>query len=97
MTSRSSCLKLSLTLLICGSSSAMMRPLAVVWARVCSSSGMAQRVVRLSMCESSSWASKRTRESGVDRSSGESLALLVATTSALAKAAGRKSGARKVS
>ena len=74
-----------------------MRALAPFWARVCSRSGTAERVVTRSMWESTSWVSKRTRERGVDRSRGRSFALLVRRTRELAKDRGSKDGSVKVS
>ena len=58
---------------------------------------MAFLVVRVWMWVSISWMSKRTRESGVERSTGVSDGLLVARTSEFAKLAGEKAGSRKVS
>ena len=49
------------------------------------------------MWVSISWISKRTLESGVERSTGVSEGLLVARTRELAKLAGEKDGSRKVS
>lgn len=54
-------------------------------------------VVSVWMCVSISWRSKRTRESGVLRSSVGSDGLLVEVTSVFAKACGEKVGERKVS
>jgi len=44
-----------------------------------------------------SWESKRTRERGVERSSGVSVSLFVVRTRLLANAEGEKDGERKVS
>ena len=45
---------------------------------------------------STSWTSKRTRESGVERSRGVSEALFVACMRVFAKEVGEKVGARRV-
>ena len=58
---------------------------------------MAFLVVRVWMCVSISWMSNKTRERGVERSTGVSDGLFVARTSELAKLAGEKDGSRKVS
>ncbi|KAL4772120.1 hypothetical protein BDW60DRAFT_188193 [Aspergillus nidulans var. acristatus] len=85
------------TAAICSSVSLRILPAAAVWSPVCVSRGRADLVVSVWICVSISWRSNNTRESGVDRSSGVSVALLVATTSELANAAGEKAGSRKAS
>lgn len=61
------------------------------------SRGRAALVLMVWMWVSISWMSKRTLESGVERSMGVSEGLLVASTRELANVVGEKSGERKVS
>lgn len=54
-------------------------------------------MVRVSMWVLISWESKRTRERGVERSSGVSVSLFVVRTRELANVDGENVGERKVS
>ncbi len=61
------------------------------------SSGRAALVLMVWIWVSISWMSKRTFDSGVERSMGVSEGLLVDSTRELANVVGEKSGERKVS
>lgn len=61
------------------------------------SSGRAALVLMVWIWVSISWMSKRTLDSGVERSMGVSEGLLVDSTRELANVVGEKSGERKVS
>lgn len=61
------------------------------------SSGRAALVLMVWIWVSISWMSKRTFDSGVERSMGVSERLLVDSTRELANVVGEKSGERKVS
>lgn len=74
-----------------------MRALDFVCSCVCERRGRALLVVRVSIWVFISCASNRTRDKGVDRSSGVSVGLLVLRTRELANVEGENVGERKVS